>query len=285
MKVDYEIALSNFSWFNHPIEVGIQKTAELGYKGIDINVNRPQALPRDLTDQEVKEIGDAIEENGLECAAVTPFNGSYDWCLSTPNKVIYEDTIQHIKNAMDLAHQWGAKRCETVTGPPRIVEDDQRDSWKRIREALNELVDYAADYDIVIGLEYKRSPQNRRSYRVEKLDDALQMVDEVDSKNLGVLIDVNHAALDPYMTVPEQIDMAADKLVHMHLSDSPLGIHKHLPIGEGKIKWKFLLKKLADVGYDGWMSLEMEEVQDPYSSSYDSLRALKGYIREIEEEE
>ncbi len=275
----FKVALSNFSWFNHFMEFGIRKTAELGYVGIDINANRPLCDPRDLTDEDRRNIKRMIEENGLELAAITPFCGNYQWCLSTPIKPVREDTIKHVKECVDLAHEWGAKVVETVTGPPLIVEDDFKKAWNRTREALTEITDYAAKYDISIGLEFRISVADRTTYIVHKLDDALIMIDEVEAKNLGVLIDINHAALDLYMTIVEQIEKAGQKLVHMHLSDSPLDIHKHLPIGEGKVKWPLIFKKLKEIGYDGWMSLEMEEVKDPYSASYDALIKIDEFTR------
>ena len=277
----YKIALSNFSWFNHFMEDGIRKTAELGYMGIDLNGNRPLCDPRDLTVEERKNIGKLLEKNELQLAAVTPFCGTYQWCLSTPIEPVRLDTIKHVKECIDLAHEWGAKIVETVTGPPMFVEDDMRKAWKRTTESLKEITDYAAKKDITIGLEFRISVANRTTYIVHKLDDALMMIEDVGAPNLGVLIDVNHAALDLYMTIVEQIEKAGDKLVHMHFSDSPLGVHVHLPIGEGKVKWPLIFKTLKKIGYKGWMTLEMEEVQDSYTASYDALYKLEEYTRDL----
>ena len=276
----YKIALSNFSWFNHFMEYGIRKTAELGYMGIDLNGNRPLCDPRDLSAEDRKNIKKMLDDNGLQLAAITPFCGNYHWCLSTPIKPVRLDTIKHVKECIDLAHEWGAKVVESVTGPPLIVEDDMREAWKRTKEALKEITDYAGEKGITIGLEFRISVADRTTYIVHKLDDALQMIEDVGAKNLGVLIDVNHAALDLYMTIVEQIEKAGDKLVHMHFSDSPLGIHQHLPIGEGKVKWPLIFKTLKKIGYNGWMTLEMEEVQDSYTASYDALYKLEEFTRE-----
>ncbi len=275
----YKIALSNFSWFNHFMEYGIKKTAELGYMGIDLNGNRPLCDPRDLTAEDRKNIKKILEDNGLQLAAITPFCGNYHWCLSTPNKPVREDSIKHVKECIDLAYEWGAKIVESVTGPPMIVEDDMREAWKRTKESLREITDHAAEKDITIGLEFRISVADRTTYIVHKLDDALMMIEDVGAENLGVLIDVNHAALDLYMTIVEQLEKAGDKLVHMHFSDSPLGVHRHLPIGEGRIQWPLIFKTLKKIGYKGWMTLEMEEVQDSYTASYDALRKLEEFTR------
>jgi protein FrlC len=277
----YKIALSNFSWFNHPMDYGIKKTAELGYVGIDINGNRPLCDPRDLTAEDRKNVKKLLEENELQLAAITPFCGNYQWCLSTPYDTVRKDTINHVKECIDLANEWGAKVCESVTGPPLFVEDNMREAWKRTVESLKEITDHAATKDITMALEFRISVADRTTYIVHKLDDALEMVEDVGAPNLGVCIDVNHAALDLYMTIGEQLEKAGDKIKHMHFSDSPLGIHKHLPMGEGKVKWPLVFKILKKIGYKGWMTLEMEEVQDAYSASYDALYKIEEFTRDI----
>jgi protein FrlC len=277
----YKIALSNFSWFNHFMEYGIKKTAELGYMGIDLNGNRPLCDPRDLTAEDRKNVKKMLEENELQLAAITPFCGNYHWCLSTLIKPVREDSVKHVKECIDLAHEWGAKIVESVTGPPMFVEDDMRQAWNRTKESLKQITDHAAKKGITIALEFRISVADRTTYIVHKLDDALLMIEDVGAENLGVLIDVNHAALDLYMNIGEQIEKAGDKLVHMHISDSPLGVHRHLPIGEGKVQWPLVFKILKKIGYQGWITLEMEEVQDAYSASYDALYKLEEFTRDL----
>ncbi len=64
----------------------------------------------------------------------------------------------------------------------------------------------------------------------------------------------------------------------MHASDSPRHEHRHLPIGEGEIDWESALAVLKKVGYDKWITVEMEEVEDPFAASMKSLRVLKQYM-------
>jgi sugar phosphate isomerase/epimerase len=53
---------------------------------------------------------------------------------------------------------------------------------KRTRDAYAELADYAAKYDVVVGVEASRNPLVRESHVVETVKDAIQLVQEVKSK-------------------------------------------------------------------------------------------------------
>lgn len=76
---------------------------------------------------------------------------------------------------------------------------------------------------------------------------------------LGFHLDVGHANLETEhnMTV-ELASLFANRLEHVHFSDNNGGnLDLHLPLGAGKIDWKWIVHILKRVGYDGTITLEV----------------------------
>jgi sugar phosphate isomerase/epimerase len=278
MKGKFKIALSSMNFARtHFIDYAIKKIAELGFEGVEFMANRPYFDPVECTQKDIDKVKKLLEECKLPCVSVTTNDGSFHWCLSSPYEVVRKATIEHIKKAIELAHELGARIVESEAGPGRIIEDDPVEEWNRTRESYTELTEHAAKYDVVIGQEASRNPLVRESHVTENVKDSIRLVKEVGSKHLGVLIDTAHAAQEPFMAIPEAIELAAPYLVHMHTSDSPLTHHEHLPFGHGKVNWEAVVETLKRIGYDRWVTVELGFCPDPIGEVAKALRILKQY--------
>ena len=77
------------------------------------------------------------------------------------------------------------------------------------------------------------------------------------------------------------------KVIHMHVSDNDGVTNVHWRPGMGKIDWVALFQSLKDVGYDGVISLELEDVpgvsRGPTSTAPGVFRhptATEDFVRE-----
>ncbi len=52
----------------------------------------------------------------------------------------------------------------------------------------------------------------------------------------------------------------ADRVFHVHVSESDSFTNAHWRPEKGKVDWKAFLKALLDVGFDGRISLELEGI-------------------------
>ena len=278
MKGKFKIAVSTMNFARtHFIEYAIDKIAQIGFEGIEFMGNRPYFDPAECTQKDIEKVRNLLEKYNLPCVSVTTNDGSFHWCLSSPYDAVRNATINHIKKAIELAKELGAKIVESESGPGRIIEDDPVEEWKRTVDAYKELADYAAKYDVVIGQECSRNPLVRESHVTETTKDSIRMVKDVASKNIGVLLDTAHAGQEPFMAIPEAIELAAPYLVHMHTSDSPLTHHEHLPFGMGKVNWDAVVGTLNKIGYDKWVTVELGFCPDPIGEVSKALKILKKY--------
>jgi sugar phosphate isomerase/epimerase len=72
-------------------------------------------------------------------------------------------------------------------------------------------------------------------------------------------LDVGHANLESeHNLTVEMASTFSDRLTHVHFSDNNGGdLDLHLPLGVGKIDWRWIVHILKRVGYDGTITLEV----------------------------
>ncbi len=74
-------------------------------------------------------------------------------------------------------------------------------------------------------------------------------------RSIGVCFDTSHATLGHHWD--RFIELVGDRLVHVHANDHRGRFDDHLPPGEGVIDWRHIRETLVQVGFDGWVVLEL----------------------------
>ena len=261
-----KLCLSSFAYIRYPIEEAIQRTAKVGYDAIEIVANRPHVLPEDYTSRDLKRIAALVRDSGLKVPAITSFNGTAQWHFTHPNPKVRLATVRHVKECVDLAGEFDSPLVEIVTGTPMIEGVDQKDAWAWLRQDLGECADYAKSSGKAIGLEPE--PGNV----ISTTDLAAQMIREVKSPGLKFLIDVGHLNVVKE-NIPESIRKTKGKLAHIHVHDNDSTKDQHLIPGEGNIDFKAIFAVLKEIGYNGYISAELEGAEGD-----DSAIAAKSFL-------
>jgi sugar phosphate isomerase/epimerase len=90
-------------------------------------------------------------------------------------------------------------------------------------------------------------------------DGALRLIEHVKSPAIGINFDPSHTF--PVGDLPNiSVYRLGKRLVHIHASDNDGVTNVHWRPGMGKIDWKAMFVALKDVGYDGVVSIELEDV-------------------------
>jgi sugar phosphate isomerase/epimerase len=118
-------------------------------------------------------------------------------------------------------------------------------------DILSRIVDYGNDYGITVCLE-------NLSERSDSFAPAFEAVPD-----LRMTLDIGHAQL--LATKNTSFNFIEDyfsRIAHMHVHDNRGGTtvkdDLHLPLGEGIIDYKAILKALIDKGYDSTISMEVK---------------------------
>jgi sugar phosphate isomerase/epimerase len=130
-----------------------------------------------------------------------------------------------------------------------------------------------------------------------------EILQAINHPNVGALYDQANIAFFPAEEYEEAIELQKGRIYYVHCKDlvyrggvptkpkftrvssvdeSERTVHSRIP-GEGILNWPAILKKLKQVGYDGWISLEYERRWQKIDLPDASVGMARGaeYIRNI----
>jgi len=237
-------AFKNFSF-----EYAIDSLSELGYRGIELWCKGQHITPYDK-DEKIEQIKSQLSERNLEIYAL-----SAHLDFISPSDDFRSANIEKFKRVMDMAKKFGVKKVVTASGYlDEVPSSGKKGMGKRFLDSMTELGEYAKSKKMTIALEpepekYLKSPTQ-----------AVEIIEEIGIPVFKTVCDMSHAiALN--MTPVEFIREMEEYLGHVHMDDAIYGQHphKHLIPGDGEIDYKEVFSYLEDIGYDDWISMELNQ--------------------------
>lgn len=191
-----------------------------------------------------------LDEQGLGATVVAAMSPDRDLTVDDP--AIVEHTRDYLRACVDHAVVIGAP---TVSGPIyapvgktwRMSSDERRTAVANVVEGLRPVAAYAGERGVRLGLE----PLNRfETSVVNTVEQAVEILDGVDSPALGLLLDTFH------MNIEEQdpnaaIRAAGDRIAHVHVCANDRGAP-----GADHLDWPGTFAALRDAGYLGPIVIE-----------------------------
>ncbi len=251
---------------NFPLEYALDSLAELGYGGIELWCKGQHISPYDKADK-VDDIERRLTERGLKIYAL-----SAHLDFITANDELRASNIEKFKLVIDLARIFGVKKVVTASGYLDDVPQSERAGMgERFMDSMAELGAYAKSKKMIIALEpepekFLRSPSQ-----------AVELIEEIGIPVFRTVCDMSHAiALN--MTPMEFIREMEEWLGHVHLDDAVYGQHphKHLIPGEGDVNYRDVFSYLADIGFDDWISMELNQhTENPKEAAMKAIAYLR----------
>jgi sugar phosphate isomerase/epimerase len=192
--------------------------------------------------------------------------------LNSADAGIRERTKDYLKELIRFCGEVGGKNVVLGSAKSRSIPEEvpYDRGWAIARDTLRECAEYAAPYNVVLSLE----PIHKELTNfINTPDDAMKMVREVGHPNLRWMLDC-YAAYNQGVDVPAAVRKYAEYLVHVHLNDE----NKRWP-GTGKIDFPPIAQALKDVGYSGYLSLEVMDLNpNPETIAREALTALHKFF-------
>lgn len=210
---------------------------EKGYNGVEIWVDQIQ---RDI--KEIDLFKKYLQQLGLEVTLHSPNN---DINLSSTNNEIRGISIKQIKESIRLASKLDLKIITIHPGRKTSSRDNLDHIWKLQLDSFSQLVKTAEEYGIFLGIE---NMELRAKEIIIFPKDVNRLVSSLQSKYVGITLDLAHIATIDNFDVKEYISELHKKIIHVHLSDSNKTA-THLPLGWGKLnlpEMLFALQKEYD---------------------------------------
>jgi sugar phosphate isomerase/epimerase len=254
----------------------VRKVDSLGFKAVQIG---PLADYVRINGAHLKKILD-----GLNIERNVHVGGIYDAERFALTEAEYAKVWKQIRYGMMLCKEMSSTLVSIhpplFTEKTKTSEELLAKAQTRFLRLVKDAVDFAGQNKVKIALEsFCYNP-----FIFEGLNDFAQFISYLPSEKLGVLLEVGHLyqiGISPYEAVQTFKNRIFDVHVHDATKEKDYKKATHLPVGKGKINFASLIKCLREVGYDGWLTLEIRGTEEEIVESKQYLEHLISEIAEI----
>jgi len=262
-----------FQW-EPPYEDCIRRISGLGFKAIELIAWNTDYLNDYWTKAKVADIKRELANSGIALSQFvhTPHD------LSSDDKAKRNAAVANWKKAVEVGAELGSPIINMVASHPFAMRDTveiprittkplvqkyatrgvpRRVDWDRnFRDFVGSLRQ-CAQACAAAGVRMSVEPHPGRY--LANHDGALRLLEHVDHPAMGINFDPSHTF--PIGDFPDITVYRLNRhIIHIHASDNDGVTNVHWRPGMGKIDWKAMFQALMDVGYDGVVSIELEDV-------------------------
>ena len=215
-------------------------------------------LPTMDDQKQAEEAKKAAEQTGLRIHSVMN-QAHWDFPLSSSDPAVVAKSMKGMETSLRNAHSWGA---ETVLLVPAVVnpQTSYKDAWTRSQAQIRKLIPLAQELKVIIGVE-----EVWNKFLLSPLEFA-QYVDELKSPWVKAYLDVGNMLFYGYPQ--DWIRTLGKRTVKLHFKDFRWSWKtmktEFVNLREGDVDWKEVHKALAEVGYKGTATAELDSGDEAY---------------------
>jgi L-ribulose-5-phosphate 3-epimerase len=177
--------------------------------------------------------------------------------LSSADPSVVAKCVAGMETSLQNAKLWGS---DTVLLVPAVVnpEVSYRDAWERSQQQIRKLIPLAAELKVVIAVE-----EVWNKFLLSPLEFA-RYVDDFNSPWVKAYFDVGNVVLYGYPQ--DWIRTLGKRIVKLHIKDFSFRedrttnkrVADFVNLRDGDINWKEIYRALAEIGYQGSATVELE---------------------------
>lgn len=232
---------------SYPLEEVIKRLARIGYDGIEIGAAAPHAFPDYLDAARRREIRKVLDGEGISVSSMLPApGGGAGYNVASPDAPERAAAIDMYRKVADLCAEWGAPTLLYVAGW-QVFGTSRPQALEWTTSALAQVADHAATAGIIVAVE----PTSADSNLIDSCDDTIALMDAVNRPNVGAMFDTYHTLYRNEVPT-DYVYRLGKRLKHIHFAD----VNREPP-GSGVVDYVALIQALRDVGYDGYLAMEI----------------------------
>lgn len=218
----------------------IRKVADIGFDILEF-----QAQPLlEMSDDKLRHLKRVADECGVELTYSLGLDPRYD--VSSADESVRRGGIEYLQNIVKKIGVMDGTLLSGVSyagwGSPNYIVDDKTALTERSKASMREIVKTAEDY----GVTYCVEAVNRfEGCIINTAREALDYVNDIDSPNIGVLLDTYHMNIEE-VSIGDAIRLVGDRLTSFHT-----GENNRMAPGRGHLNWDEIFGALADINYKG----------------------------------
>ena len=219
----------------------IRKAAKLGY---DILEFQAQAL-LEMSDERILELKKIADAEGIRLTYSLGLDPAYD--VSSLDETMRMGGVKYLQNIIKKMELAGGDLLSGVSyadwGTPNVVMNDKTPYWNQSVKSMKEIIKTAEAY----GVTYCVEAVNRfETCIINTAAEALAYIEEIDSPNIGVLLDTYHMNIEENNIGDAIRLVGADRMKNFHTGEN----NRTAP-GRGHLDWDEIFSALAEIGYKG----------------------------------
>ncbi|ARA94197.1 hypothetical protein AWN76_014230 [Rhodothermaceae bacterium RA] len=275
----FRYAMCNECMQGRPWAEQCQVISEAGYGAVEIApfslvVDYGKNSVRDFTAADRAEFRRVMDDHGLACVGLhwlftPPPHGLH---FTTPDEAVRQQAIDYLKALIDFSADlngpyliFGSPGQRSTTGGSTVGE-----AKRRLVDGLAAVADHAADRGVMVLLEHLSPDQTDV---VNLLFEAREIVDAVGRPEaINAMFDY-HNTTGELHGFDRLIRDYADYIKHVQIQEMD---GRYLGTGNAIHDYAASFQALKDIGYDGWISLEIFDFEpEDEVIANESMRVLK----------
>jgi len=240
----------------------LKASKEIGYEGVELNLDE-NILKYDK--KERAKIVETAESLSLELPSLC--SGLFwKYNLASPDETVRKKGIEILKDSLQFAADIEAK-VVLVVPAVAVAEIPYQRTWELAKESISEASSKAEDLGVVIGVE---NVWNRFLYSPLEFR---RFIEEINHPNVKAYFDVGNVW---FLSFPQQwIRHLAELIACVHVKGFHRPTLQFRPLLQGDVPWPEVMKALREVGYDGFLNVEVSPYPGhPLKSAMDNKTAL-----------
>ena len=260
-------AFMSFSTPELTFDKMLEVARRYGYDGIEPRIDSDHAhgLAVETPAAQRKALRDQAADAGVAIACVAT-------SLRYADPAQADEMIAGTHERIDLAGDLGAPALRVFGGmiPEGVTREQAMD---RLVESLSAVADHAAERNVAICLETHDDWCDPRH--------VAEVLRRVDRPSIAANWDIMHPVRTGKATIDESFEALRPWIRHLHIHDGVAdenGRPLLRPIGEGQVDHRQAMKRLLELGYDGFLSgewIRWESYEKHLPRELETLRRLE----------
>jgi hexulose-6-phosphate isomerase len=240
-----------------------RQAKDWGYDGIELLLTEEGPVSLAASDADLAQVKRLAADMGLPIVSLCP-RMSADWALTSPDAAVRDRGRQVVRGLIRAAAALDTGAFLLVPGhvSPQVRYDHALD---RARDALAELAPEAAAAGVTIAVE------NVWNRLLLSPVEARDFVDEI-GEGVGWYFDIGNVVIFGY---PEQwIEILGERIARVHAKDFRRQGYQFVPLLEGDVDWPRVMAALRAVGFDHYLTSEVDGDEAAQRRTAESLRQI-----------
>lgn len=263
-------AVSTMFFHEYPCDYIFDYVAESGLDSLEFWVETPHFWLRDRPEGE---LAGCIADHP-DLSPITVHAPSLDLNPCSINPRVAEISVEYTLEAVRMADRMGAAVVTVHPGRRTAKRHPSAYDYRRFDDYIARLREAAEKMRVRVAIENLEPRVNALLYTAE---DAAEVLER--EPWLWFTLDIGHAMMTSSGEVDRFIDLCMERMVNVHVSALGGNGRPHHPIHDDPSA-KRVLTELADRGYGGYLTLELEDMVFPGALSSEEKIVL--LTREME---